>query len=179
MLPSRFTRNDWLDLGITLLKQYGADALVVENLCESAGKTRGSFYFHFQNIEDYLSALAELWLNEFTTKITARGETPPPGRTDLLNQLAARLDLDLESGIRQLAMRNTNVAEIVTSADQSRVAWLSRLYGNCGEYNDNQAAALARIEYAAFTGFSLIDPDLSPAGARSLYEHFLELTNRR
>ena len=179
MSPSRFTRKDWLDLGITLLKQYGADALVVENLCESAGKTRGSFYFHFQNIEDYLSALAELWMNEFTTKITARGETPPPGRTDLLNQLAARLDLDLESGIRQLAMRNTSVAEIVASADRRRIQWLARLYVNCGEYSNDQAIALARIEYAAFSGFSLIDPNLTPADARTLYEHFLTLTDRK
>ena len=177
MKSRRFGRNDWITLGMEVLRTSGADAITIDQLCQNASKTKGSFYFHFATIEDFLISITQEWLTAYTLKITQTTNTQSK-RLDLLNQLAARIDLDLETGIRQLASRNKQVQDIVTQADNTRIIWLADLYERSGKYNKSNALALANIEIAAFTGFKLIKPDMQPAQAREFYESFLKLTSR-
>lgn len=177
-MPSkRFTRTHWITLGLEQLKTNGPAALTIDALCEAADKTRGSFYFHFETVESFLQALAEHWTEIFTTKLLEDGRPPSP-RKDCLNLLAARVDLALETGIRRLAQNNDAVAQHVNTADNERINWLASLYAESGEYAPETADHLARIEYAAFTGFRLVDPAMEPAKARALYDTFLTLTGR-
>lgn len=173
----RFDRTSWLMLGLEHLSTQPAEQVTIEILCKNADKTKGSFYFHFKNIDGYLESLAQYWFKEYTQQIT---EKPIQNmrRLDLLNQLVGRLDLGLEIGIRNLALKNETVQKTVQKADQLRIQWLSALYVNTGKYKEDQADALATIEIAAFTGFKLINPDMKPNEARNLYENFLRLTNR-
>lgn len=173
----RFDKNNWLMIGLEHLSNQQAEQITIDELCKNASKTKGSFYFHFKNIDVYLENLAQYWLKEYTHQITER-PIQNIQRLDLLNQLAARLDLNLEVGMRNLAFKNETVQKIVKKADKSRVEWLSTLYVNSGHYNQKQASALASIEIAAFTGFKLINPGMKPKEARDLYENFLKLTNR-
>ena len=177
MKSKRFDKNSWITLGLKNLSQHEYMDITIDQLCASAGKTKGSFYFHFSTIDEYLEALTWFWLNEYTTKITSRS-TSNSTRLDLLNQLAARLDLNLETSIRKLAIKNSAVQKIVTQADQLRIKWLAELYINSGNYSKSEAFNLASIEIAAFTGFRLISPDMKPGDAKNLYESFLKLTNR-
>lgn len=177
MSKNRFTKKDWITSGFNALREKGASALTIDELCARANKTRGSFYFHFSSIDEYLEALVKAWQETYTTQITT---TPAPNtkRLDLLNQLVTRLDLELESGIRTLAARSAQIKHIITQADEARTEWLAKLYVNTGSYNKSEAAALARIEIAAFTGFRLINPNMKPAEARQFYDSFLKFTNR-
>ncbi|MGI9352746.1 MAG: TetR/AcrR family transcriptional regulator [Rhizobiaceae bacterium] len=177
MASQRFSRSTWIDLGLSELREVGPPALTIDHLCGKADKTRGSFYFHFESIENYLTALAWEWHDQFTSQVISASQTNT-SRLDLLNTLAVRLDLNLEAGIRQLALVNDAVSEVVTDVDRERVSWLAKLYQNSGKYNADQATALARIEYAAFTGFKLVEPDMTPAEAREIYSAFLEFTDR-
>ena len=176
-MKNRFTKSDWLTLGLEVLSQQGSEALTLERLCESAAKTKGSFYFHFNTIDAYLVEMIEQWLETYTTQIITRHSIKTQ-RLDLLNQLVTQLDLDLETGIRNLACRNKTIQELVTHADQMRLEWLAELYVNSGNYDKQQANALAAIEIAAFTGFRLNKPDMQAQEARLLYDRFLKLTNR-
>jgi len=175
--PRRFDKNRWLLLGVEQLSKKPSEQLTLDELCKSAEKTKGSFYFHFKNIDDYLESIVHYWREQYTDKIIQK-QVQNTQRLDLLNQLTARLDLDLEVGIRNLALKNETVQKTVKKADQARVKWLSALYVSSGHYNEEQASALAAIEIAAFIGFKLINPDMKPTEARGLYENFLKLTNR-
>lgn len=177
MKSKRLNKTHWVALGLSSLASDGIDAMSVDRLCEAAGKTKGSFYFHFNTIEDFLIAVTQKWKEKFTQEITQTIHSQTQ-RLDLLNQLAARIDLDLETGIRQLATHYKQVQKIVTQADSARIAWLTKLYEQSGKYNASDAAALANIEIAAFTGFKLIKPDMKPQEAREFYESFLKLTSR-
>ena len=174
----RFNRKSWILLGLDALKNDGPEALTVEELCNLAEKTRGSFYFHFSTIDDFLHALADHWATEFTDQIVDRAAEPAYERRDLLNQLAGRLDPKIEHGMRKLAARKNSIAEIVGRADTDRISYLAKLYSLSGAYSEGEAQALAKIEYAAFTGFQLTMPDLSIDESRALYEQFLKLTGR-
>ena len=117
-------------------------------------------------------------MERFTSQITKRTRLAG-NRTDLLNQLAGRLDLALETGIRKLALSSPAVEAIILQADAERVEWLADGYRETGQFSALHAAQLAKIEIAAFTGFRLIDPHMKPAEARDLYSAFLEFTGRR
>jgi AcrR family transcriptional regulator len=173
----RFDKKSWLTLGLEHLSKQSNEQITIEILCKNADKTKGSFYFHFKNIDVYLERLTQYWFEEYTQKITQK-PIQNMQRLDLLNQLVGRLDLNLEVGIRNLALKNETVQKTVRKADRYRIKWLSTLYVNTGKYEEAQAEALATIEIAAFTGFKLINPDMKPAEARNLYESFLKLTNR-
>lgn len=164
-------------LGLEHLSNQPSAQITIEILCKDAEKTKGSFYFHFKNIDAYLEGLAQYWLKEYTLKITQK-PMQNIQRLDLLNQLVGRLDLDLEVGIRNLALKNETVKKTVQKADQLRIQWLSALYINAINYEKEQAEALATIEISAFIGFKLINPEMKPDEARNLYENFLKLTNR-
>lgn len=173
----RFDKNSWLMLGLNHLNTQPDEQITIEIICKNAEKTKGSFYFHFKNIDTYLESLAQHWFKEYTQQITQK-PMQNTQRLDLLNQLAGRIDINLEVGIRNLALKNEKVQKTVQKADQLRTQWLSELYVKTGKYEKDQADALATIEIAAFTGFKLINPDMKPSEARDLYENFLKLTNR-
>lgn len=177
MKPKRFHKQDWVVLGLETLKQEETTSLTIDRLCDLAGKTKGSFYAHFETMDTYLETLAREWYKRFTTDITAP-PLPRSQRTDLLNRLAARLDLELEVGIRNLACICKPVREIVALADQERIKWLTALYHKSGQYSLEEAKALASIEIAAFTGLKLVNPKLSAQDAAKLYQDFLSLTGR-
>ena len=177
MPTPRFARTDWLELSFQQLKQDGALSLTVENLCELAKKTRGSFYFHFENMDAFLLALAQEWKEQFTDAVTleTKGQI---SRNDLLNRLTACLDPQLETNIRQLAMIRTPIQQVILAADQQRINWLAGLYVSSGYCGKSEAQNLARIEYSAFVGFRMVNPDISDKEAYMLYKEFLGLTGR-
>lgn len=58
---TRLTADDWLWACYTLLAEEGARALKIERLCKQVGATRGSFYWHFDDMESYRAALVDSW----------------------------------------------------------------------------------------------------------------------
>ena len=176
-MVERFSEDDWIKIGFSLLKEDGSSALTIGNLCKRAERTTGSFYFHFQNMNGFIKALTSTWVSEFTDSITAINPSTHQ-RRDLLNLLVVRLDLELESGIRRLAERYGFIQTLVSQADSKRINWLSMLYEQTGNYSQQEASDLAEIEYAAFIGFRLVNPNLTASRSRELYEAFLSFTQR-
>jgi len=67
---SRLSIDDWIQVGYALLAEEGVKQLKIDNLCARMGATKGSFYWHFENIAGYLTALVERGVS-FATKIAA------------------------------------------------------------------------------------------------------------
>lgn len=179
-MKRRFARGDWLTLGLAALAEAGPEALTIEALCARAGRTRGSFYHHFETIEAYLAALAEHWREQYTEEVIRRAETRGNAarKLDHLNTLAADLDARVEQGMRRLAAGDERVRATCRAVDARRIAYLAGLYEQSGRYSAHEAEALARIEYAAFIGFQVIAPDTPRAELRANYDALLRLTGR-
>jgi len=129
---------------------------------------------------EFLARLAGHWRQTFTEDLIASAgkSGPPSARLDHLNRLAVRLDGRIEQGIRRLAASEPAVALVLAETDERRVAWLAQMYEASGRYDAKDALALARIEYAAFTGLQQIMPNASPQDLRALYQDFMRLTGR-
>ncbi len=155
----RMGRQDWLDIGLEALADSGSDSLTLEKLCHRTGRTRGSFYHHFEDHDSFLSQLANCYRHRFTDRLienTQSGDVDE--RLMTLNQLATALDSRLETAIRQLAQSSSVVNEVLRDVDAARIDYLTELYAT-RDIEDGLARRIAHIEYAAFIGHKMIWPD--------------------
>jgi len=63
------TRTRILDATIKVIASAGRQLPVIEDVVREAGVSRGSFYLHFQSLEEALQAVAELQSDQFTRDI--------------------------------------------------------------------------------------------------------------
>ena len=119
----RWTKDDWTALGLKALREHGPQGVTVEALCAAAGRTRGSFYHHFETMDAFLIAMAESWRAQGTDALIQKSlaEPDPNARRKQLNRMANALDHDLEVNIRLLAAQYPPVAKIVEETDAARL----------------------------------------------------------
>jgi AcrR family transcriptional regulator len=175
----RLKKADWLDLGLALLAESGPDSLTIETACQKANRSKGSFYHHFETIDAYLLAIAEAWQERHTEAVIRQVEAAgtPEERLEALNIATSLLDQRIGQGMRGLATRHPGIAELCAAVDRRRTAFLAGLHAMAG-IPPETAMVLARIEYAAFLGLSILEPQSTPAERQALYRHFLALLKR-
>lgn len=60
----RLSRRDWIQAAVELGAEVGFDKIAVEVLAARIGATRGSFYWHFADRADLISAVLKSWEEE-------------------------------------------------------------------------------------------------------------------
>ncbi len=174
MKKRRFSKEDWIALGHEQLSANGCDAVKLEAICKAAGLTRGSFYHHFQDHESFLVGLAQHWLKSQTTDIAAAVDPDASAidQSTALTEAAISIDYRLELGIRELGRRLPAVKKVIQKADVMRQEVVSGIYQRRYGLDANSADEFAYLEYAAFSGIILLDPEISAARQRALADLF-------
>jgi TetR/AcrR family transcriptional regulator, transcriptional repressor for nem operon len=73
-LAKRATRDALLDAGLIEFAEHGLDTPSLDGICARAGYTRGAFYVHFRDRDDFLVAVAERALGRFVDAVIATGD---------------------------------------------------------------------------------------------------------
>lgn len=157
---TRLTRDDWLDAAFETVAESGFDSVRVLSLAAALGVTRGSFYWHFTDHAELISALVERWrTREVDTHQRAQVASPLEPKADLERMLEAALAhagsevkyLRFELALRGLGRRDPEVAKILIEVDRMRMRLFEskflRLTGN-----EKTAADLAALFYLAIVG---------------------------
>ena len=55
------SREDWLDAARRVFVESGIDDVKIDRLAKAMKVTRGSFYWHFKDLEDLQGALLQDW----------------------------------------------------------------------------------------------------------------------
>jgi AcrR family transcriptional regulator len=178
---ARLSGADWLDFGLRRLAEAGPEALTIEALCAAAGKTKGSFYHHFETVESFRAALAAHWRERDTEAIIELSSQPAEAgeRLGALNRLTSRLDRRLELGMRRLAAQDEAVEAACRAVDRRRIGHLIRLYSGLEGFSGEEAELLAQVTYAAFIGFQTIAPEMDAETSERAYLKFMGLVLRR
>ena len=132
----RFDREAWLESAIEVLATEGQAKLRVENLSRELGVSRGSFYHHFKDREDFVDAIVEYWSDVFTETVNAEVEgldaSPSEQLLILMKMIRAeRLDR-YDIAFRSWAAQDARVAEQVRKVDLSRHALVRSLFEQMG-----------------------------------------------
>jgi AcrR family transcriptional regulator len=133
MMTDRLTRSDWLEQGLRTLAGDGPNALKVGAMAAKLNVSRGSFYWHFQDIADFRSQLLRSW-QECTTDQVIR-EIAGKAEPDRLKHLLTRGFVGgsgLDRAIRSWAAQDKEVAPLVASADAERIAYIAKMLAAVG-----------------------------------------------
>lgn len=179
MTTGRLKYADWLDLGLALLAEAGPDALTIDAVSARAQRSKGSFYHHFSTIDAYLHALAEAWREKHTEGVIRHAEAAATAedRLEALNVLTSVVDQRVEQGFRALGVRSPAIAALCSVVDCRRTRFLAKLHEEAGA-TPEVALMLARIEYAAFLGLAITEPDSTPEERQALYRRFIAYLKR-
>ncbi len=158
----KVTKSNWFEEGFHVLETEGFSKITIDNLCERLQVTKGSFYHHFGNMDGYVSALMDYWLEANTLSIVRKIDSvkEPNTRKKWLNKMVLDRSLKLEQIIRAWGHSNTLVKKQVQKVDEIRLDCLVEMQVQEGKpraiANDN-----AKFSYAALIGLQELFPDMS------------------
>ncbi len=151
----RLGAHDWLVGALETLGREGVVGINVENVARSMGVTKGSFYHHFKNREEFVNRLLEYWETELTDKIDAHLShlhgKPAEQLLALLEFIAENETNRYDASMRAWALHDERVATVVRRVDQKRLAYVRDLFLRLG-FPADQATMRSRMSYYYVVG---------------------------
>jgi AcrR family transcriptional regulator len=175
---TRLTVEDWLQAGYTLLAEQGVRALKVESLCRQMGVTRGSFYWHFEDMNSYRAALVESWntfLEQDSQSLAQQSELPPRERlAAMMTTLVSPQHWMLERAMREWARTDPVAAANVREADRRTLRSVTKAFCDFG-FSLDDAKLRAQLTFAAGIGLLHLTGSAAQAQQAAPQERLLEL----
>jgi AcrR family transcriptional regulator len=154
---ARTSKGDWIESGLALLRSEGESALTIDRSCTALGRTKGSFYHHFESADVFAKAVLEAWEQRHTeAPIAASRDGTDSARRRTLDTSVKALDWSLDLAVRGWALRDPYAREVVARVDARRIAYLESLLPRT--LARARRTAIATLEYAAFLGAMQLDP---------------------
>jgi len=173
---ARLTKEDWLEEGFRILKEFAQDKLRILYLCQRLKVTRGSFYHHFSSIDNYVASLMQRWEKENTRQYIelANEKSSGQGRMNVLNELILQQDHAIEAAIRSWGFYQPLVKEYLDRVDRLRLDYLEEIFVEKG-YERKEANIMAELEYALLIGVQHRYPGKFSKRVRTLYLKYAQL----
>lgn len=159
-MPSHLTPEDWIIAAFRRLGEGGIAGVRAEVIARDLGVSKGSFYWHFRDLDDLKARMLEHWRQQGTSRIVAMteadGGTPALRLQRLLDLATSDLDIpyggyNSEAAIRDWARCDTRAAEAQAAADAERLSYLQSLFREAG-LPKGRADRAARLLFMAYTG---------------------------
>lgn len=172
----RKSKQDWLEAGLKTLGEFGVRGLTIERLTGELGVTKGSFYHHFRDVEDFREQLIAFWADQY---LSTASNLP-----DDSEELIALLDAIMEDGfefitepeiaIRVWAQQDNMVGSYVEQVDSVRRDFLLKVFRSMVG-DDEQARMMADMFSTMLIGSITVLPRVSPERVMDLYREFKRL----
>jgi AcrR family transcriptional regulator len=163
---TRLSAQDWARAALKAIADGGLAAVAVEPLARTLGVTKGSFYAHYRNRDELITAALEEWARSHgadgLAAFTAIADPARRLRELLTTVVQAVQPLAPSVHLSLLGDRNDpRVRDAVAQVNQARLDLLARTYRELGLPPD-RAESRARVAYAAILGLlhlAQTDPD--------------------
>ncbi|MDT5238437.1 MAG: hypothetical protein QOG79_3598 [Mycobacterium sp.] len=153
---NRLSVDDWIQAGYAILAAEGMKALKIDRLCDQLGVTKGSFYWHFDGMPSYRTALIQAWgelRDEDRRHIDEMGDVPPRERlSKMMTSLVSPRHWTLERAMREWARSDGSVAASVRAADRRLLRAVQQVFLDYG-FDPEEADLRAGATFAAGIGF--------------------------
>jgi AcrR family transcriptional regulator len=165
VVNAKLGRQDWVKAAIETFVENGIESVKVDKIAKSLQITRGSFYWHFKNLEDLLGAIIQEWqlLNteDVMQKVESVGGSPSEKLLHLFT-IAAEDDDRLEKAMRIWAMHDARAAAAIEQVDKQRLEYLQGLFLQIG-FSKIDAEVRARLVYSVRLGWFMMATAIKPA----------------
>ncbi len=153
---ARLSVDDWIELGLTLLAEEGLSGIKIDRLCSRMGVTKGSFYWHFTDLQAYLEALAQRWGDVRDAARESFKELEHLEPRERLRQMMAVLaderQWTLERAVREWGRSEPGVAARVRESDRWVKRAVLKAFRDAG-FSGADAEVRARGLFYAGVGF--------------------------
>ena len=159
-MSERLTKTDWIRHGLRALARDGPNALKVGAMATKLNVSRGSFYWHFEDMAAFRAQLLESW-REVSTDQVIRDLDARDGDPERLKRLLRRAlsgPRMLDRAMRSWAGEDEEVAKVIASVDARRVERIAGLLIDAG-VDRERAHYRAAFLYWAYLGQAVVmDP---------------------
>ena len=159
-------RIDWLNTAIQTLNDAGIGAVSIVQLANTLGVTRGSFYHHFTDREDLLSAMLNHWEMKWTVDIREEVRTlelPPAEKLlALVQSIRNNKAADHDAPFRAWALHDPHARAALKAVDAFRLNYIRSLFEAAGFEGldaENRARLLLYYEMCDPAFFVTRDPE--------------------
>jgi AcrR family transcriptional regulator len=154
-----YSKIQWLNFALRQLVELGPESLKIASLCQALNVTKGSFYHHFNNRQDFMEALMEYWYKKMTLEFINQANTvdAPLERLEKLDHVIADNNMEAEIHIRAWALNESFIIKHLEKVDAQRQLFLKQCYIELGMSNE-LATDIAMINYAKFLGLLQLHP---------------------
>ncbi|CAL74271.1 putative transcriptional regulator protein [Bradyrhizobium sp. ORS 278] len=155
-MSDQLSAGDWLDQGLKILASQGFTALKAEPMAKAMGVSRGSFYWHFEDVSAFHAELLKHW-REIAAEQIITGVESSAGTEPAIAVLLRRtftIKATLERAVRSWAASDAIAQQAVQAIDKRRLGYVQSLLVAEG-LGPEIAAARAQVLYWAFLGYAL------------------------
>ena len=132
----KYTREQWLQMSLEIISGQEFGHFVINNIVKLMRVTKGSFYWHFKDRNDFLEHLVTYWDENFTKNVMLHiGEAKGDASERLLELMIfvtrkrlARYD----TAILSLAHNEPHVSNQIAEVFESRIKFVASLFAEMG-----------------------------------------------
>lgn len=152
-MAARLTAQEWIDFALKTLAREGFVALKAEALARRLGVSRGSFYWHFTDLDAFHASVIEHWKLKATEAIITDIErhASRERRLSALLHHAFGHGAAVEVRMRAWAENNVAAARALGEIDRRRRGYLEQLLVEAGIPRP-LAATRSRLLYWSYLG---------------------------
>ena len=175
-MAMRKGRQDWYRVGLETLAAAGTPGLTIERMTKVLGVTKGSFYHHFKNVQDFREQLITHWAGQYLNN-----SADLPQDADELLSLLDTIMLEAfgpitepELAIRIWAHQDRFVRSQVTKVDAARREFILTVFRSLTD-DEKQAQVMADMLVAISIGSLTCLPRIPAERVIEMYQAFKSL----
>jgi len=167
---------DWIQASFRALTRGGPQAIKAEAIARDLGVSKGSFYWHFKDVNALKKAMLEHWLEIATDAIVERVQSISDDPRQQLLELISIATSDMakpyggrlaEPAIREWARYDSDAADTLAIVDRRRLKFLRSLFRQSGVPKTLSSAYASGI-YVAIIGLEHLSKKVAADRHRGL-----------
>ncbi len=171
---ARLSQEKWLAEALEALVEEGPRILTVDKICRRLDLSRGSFYWHFKDRDDFIHCLAEFWdrtkTRDIVKAVAAFNGSPEERLLRLMELIQETNAAAYDIAMRAWASHEPKAAEIVERVDRHRYKLVKSLFRDMG-FSGDELEMRART----FFVFNSFDPGVTIRESRKQQKARLKL----
>ena len=142
------SREVWLEKALDVVSRAGGAKLRIDNLVKDVGVTKGSFYWHFKNRDEFVYSLIDYWHERYTLTVSDYLDEYEGSAKEKLRKLMEMVFVGQltrhDLAIRTWAIAEPKLQKLVKRTDDHRLNYLRKLFRGIG-FDKDGADLRARV----------------------------------
>jgi len=152
---ARLSADDWVRAALDVMVDEGIAGVKIQRLCDRLGVTKGSFYWHFEDLDAFLSEVARQWAEDGPGLADSLDDEPDPDRRLFLAMrlFAKPRNRNLARAMRDWAQNDDRARAAIRKSDEAVFDQLKTALHRKG-FDDDEAEVRAKILYYSGVGYA-------------------------